>query len=185
MSVKLIRDGVILSAVVLGGFWMFTHRPAVYAFLGVEPADFVKTNNPAEPTPQKAQEINPGTLSGSAYAIKKSSDGQYWAVAQVNRSNVKFLVDTGASVIALTPGDAKRIGVPMQSLNYTSPVNTAGGKIMAAPTTISKVSLGNIRVKNVRAVVIPEGLSHSLLGMSFLGELQRVEAHKNVMILRQ
>ena len=60
-----------------------------------------------------ADHIKPSAMvvSGSATSISKSSDGHFWTEARVNSSSVKFLVDTGASVVALTPLDAQKAGV--------------------------------------------------------------------------
>jgi aspartyl protease family protein len=124
-------------------------------------------------------------ISGSAASIRKANDGQYWTEARVNSTSIRFLVDTGASVVALTPLDAQKAGIRPKQLKYNAPVNTAAGQIMAAPIMLDVISVGNVTVRDVRGVVIPDGLPHSLLGMSYLGELQRVEATKTALILRQ
>lgn len=187
MSSKLIRDAVLVSAIFVGGFFALTQREAIYEFIGVHPSDIAeaRANRLGETTAQAPTKTAAIVVNGSATSISKSPDGHFWTEAMVNSGSIRFLVDTGASVLALTPLDAQLAGVNLQSLKYTSPINTASGKVMAAPVTLSIVSVGNVSVRNVRAVVISKGLPHSLLGMSYLGELQSVEATRGMLILRQ
>ncbi|PHQ67310.1 MAG: TIGR02281 family clan AA aspartic protease [Robiginitomaculum sp.] len=196
MSSKLIRDAVFMTVIFACGFFALTQREVIYGLIGIHPSDIAQARanrlgKTSEPTPinAKAMVITSGSAtsitSGSATSISKSMDGHFWVEAQVNASSIRFLVDTGASVVALTPLDAQLSGINLQTLKYTSTVNTASGQVMAAPVKLSIVSVGNVSVRDVRAVVINKGLPHSLLGMSYLGELQTVEVSKGSMILRQ
>jgi len=187
MSSKLIRDAVLVSAIIAGGVLALTQREAIYEFVGIHPSDIAqaRADRLGETTEQVPDETAAIVVSGSATSISKSRDGHFWTEARVNAGSIKFLVDTGASVVALTPLDAQLAGINLQTLKYTSPINTAAGQVMAAPVTLSVVSVGNVNVRNVRAVVISKGLPNSLLGMSYLGELQTVEASRGMLILRQ
>jgi aspartyl protease family protein len=120
----------------------------------------------------------------TAAEVTKSSDGHYWAEAQVNGQAVKFLVDTGATAVALTEEDAQRLGLDTMALKYRYQVTTASGQIRAAPVKLASVSVAGARVTNVDALVIEKGLSTSLLGMSYLGRLSRFEATPRALILR-
>ena len=124
-------------------------------------------------------------LSGVAVSIPKSKrDGQYWTTGQVNSGMVNFLIDTGASIVALTPEDARRAWIRLEDLTYDFPISTAAGQNVAARVTLKNISIGPITLRNVDAIVVPEGLSTSLLGMTFLGKLQKVEATPYELILR-
>ena len=80
------------------------------------------------------------------------------------------MVDTGATMVALSYEDAERAGVYVRPADFTMRVNTANGIARAAPVTLDEISLGDITVRNVRAAVSEPGrLQGSLLGMSFLG----------------
>lgn len=175
-----------MCTAVFGGFYGFTHREKIYDIVGIHPKDFVRGSEQLAngKEPEKIDALTT-TINGYSASISKAADGQFWTQAKVNTTVIKFLVDTGASVVALTPMDARRAGFQPHDLHYTAPVNTAAGKVMGAPIHLSKVSVGNVSVRNVRAIVIPEGLSHSLLGMSYLGKLQKVEATKKTLILRK
>lgn len=137
-----------------------------------------------EAKPQVQIMTQPTIHSSSAVSIRKSPDGHFWTDGRANSATVKFLIDTGASVVALTPEDARRAGHNPRNMTFDVPVNTANGQIFAARVTLDSLTIGAVTVRNVEALVIPKGLSVSLLGMSFLGRLQKVEATQSMMILR-
>lgn len=117
-------------------------------------------------------------------AVLKGADGHFWAEGQVNGEPVRFLVDTGATAVALTPADAERLGFRPQDLDYSYRVTTAGGRSRAAAVTLSSVSVGGARLDDVGALVIEKGLDTSLLGMSYLGRLARFEATREALFLQ-
>lgn len=117
-------------------------------------------------------------------AIAKASDGHYWAEGEVNGQPVRFLVDTGATAVALTPADAARLGFKTQDLRYDYRVVTAGGQTRAAAVKLDSVSVAGARLEDVDAVVIEKGLDVSLLGMSYLGRLARFEATRSALVLQ-
>ncbi len=121
---------------------------------------------------------------GDPSSIAKSQDGHYWAEADVNGRRVRFLVDTGATTVALTKEDALRLGFEPGALDYRYEVSTANGKARAAKVQLASVSVAGARVSDVEALVIENGLPSSLLGMTYLGRLSRFEATRNALILR-
>lgn len=112
-------------------------------------------------------------------AVAKGPDGHFWADADVNGQPVRFLVDTGATAVALTPRDAARLGLKTADLKYGYNVTTAGGSSHAAAVTLASVSINGARLENVQALVVSDGLDVSLLGMSYLGRLTRFEATRD------
>ena len=114
-------------------------------------------------------------------AVAKDADGHFWADAQVDGKTVRFLVDTGATAMALTPEDAKRLGFKPAELKYGHNVTTAGGGAHAAAVTLTSISVNGAKVENVQALVVAEGLDVSLLGMSYLGRLTRFEATRSTL----
>jgi aspartyl protease family protein len=119
----------------------------------------------------------------SAASITKAADGHFWAQASINGHAVRLLVDTGASAVALTGDDARRLGFDPATLNYGYAVQTANGVAHAARVTLPSVSVAGARVDNVEAFVIDHGLESSLLGMTYLGRLSRFEATPSALIL--
>jgi aspartyl protease family protein len=134
----------------------------------------------AQVTPASAL---PPAVGGDAQ-VTKAADGHYWAQAQVNGVDVRFLVDTGASAVALTPDDARKLGFVPENLGYTYQVTTANGVARAARIKLDDVSVAGAEVRDVDAYVIENGLSTSLLGMSYLGRLSRFEATPTELVLR-
>jgi len=116
-------------------------------------------------------------------AIPKARDGHFWANAVVNSKAVRLLVDTGATVIVLTPADAQRLGYAPATLTYDQKVVTANGETVAALVNLPSVGVGQSTVRNVDALVVKHGLTTSLLGMSYLGRLSRFEATPSSLIL--
>jgi aspartyl protease family protein len=86
--------------------------------------------------------------------------------------------------VALTAADAERLGVDVHNLSYDQPVNTANGVSHAARVKLDYVSVAGARVGEVPAMVVKDGLTTSLLGMSYLGRLSRFEATPSALILR-
>ena len=119
-----------------------------------------------------------------AAQVSKSADGHYWAEAEMDGRWVHCMIDTGASYVALTRTDAQRLGIDLQALTYDVPVTTANGTAHAARVQLSYVSVAGARVEQVSAMVVNDGLSTSLLGMSYLGRLSRFEATPTALILR-
>lgn len=116
-------------------------------------------------------------------AIPKSADGHFWLEAEVNQKAVRFLVDTGATTVALTANDAARLGYDINTLKYDRRVITASGETRAAMVSLPQIVIGQSTVRHVDALIIPEGLDTSLLGMSYLGRLERIEATRSSLIL--
>jgi len=117
-------------------------------------------------------------------AISADRNGQFTASALVNGVHVEMLADTGATLVVLTAEDAERIGIDLAWLNFDTPVQTANGVAMTAKTILDEVSVGGIPVRDVDAIVTRAGLlTHSLLGMSYLGALHRFEIKGDQLVL--
>jgi aspartyl protease family protein len=94
--------------------------------------------------------------------------------AAVNGAPTRLLVDTGASLVTLTPKDARAAGIDPHALVFSRQVSTANGAVRMAPVTLREIRLGQLSIYDVPAAVL-EKLNVSLLGMSFLGRLQSYE----------
>jgi aspartyl protease family protein len=117
-------------------------------------------------------------------AVMKADDGHYWAEGDVNGARVRFLVDTGATAVALTPADAERLGFDLKKLHYGYNVVTAGGRARAAAVKLAFVNVAGARLDGVDALIIEKGLDASLLGMSYLGRLSSFQATREALFLR-
>jgi aspartyl protease family protein len=94
--------------------------------------------------------------------------------AAVNGAPVRMLVDTGASLVTLTPADARASGIAFGELVFNHRVSTANGSARMAPVTLREIRIGQLSIYDVPAAVL-ENLNISLLGMSFLSRLQSYE----------
>ena len=112
--------------------------------------------------------------------------GHYRTALEVNGRRIDAMVDTGATMVALSHEDARRAGIMLGRKDYTHRVRTANGIAKVAPVTLTRVRLGDIIVRNVRGVVSePGAMKGTLLGMSFLSRLSRFEIRSGRLILQE
>ncbi|MEM8615430.1 MAG: TIGR02281 family clan AA aspartic protease [Pseudomonadota bacterium] len=127
----------------------------------------------------------PGETRRSA-SLRMREDGHYWARALVNRkASVDFMVDTGASIVALNEKDARKMGFKLEELTYDATIRTAGGSTLGAYVTIDSIKINQVHIRNVDAVILRTDMDQSLLGMSFLRELYSYEFRGDRLIIRQ
>jgi len=104
--------------------------------------------------------------------VVRSSNRQYEIDGAVNGNPVRFLVDTGASMVVLSARDAERVGINVDNLRFGTPVSTANGTTRAARITVDNISIGTIARQGLPVMVAqPGNLKHSLLGMNFIETL--------------
>jgi len=130
-------------------------------------------------------DTKPQVTFANAAIIDREPDGHYWTRADVDGTAVKFMVDTGASTVAITFRDAQRIGLNPEELDFKWEIRTAGGIVYGAAVTLDRIRIGQVEVENVEGMVLREGLDQSLLGMTFLGELYSYEFRKSQLLIRQ
>lgn len=128
----------------------------------------------------------PIALSAQTAVLTRERGGHFTTLVTINQQNVRMLVDTGSSDVALPFEDAERLGVPVERLTFSRPVMTANGQAMVAPVTLPEVQVGPITLQDVRASVAEPGrLGSALLGMSFLGQLSEVSIRGEKLILKE
>jgi aspartyl protease family protein len=121
------------------------------------------------------QQAVPNPPDGESARFLADRDGHFRIDAMVDGRPIRFLVDTGASIVVLNREDARRVGFDPDTLAFTQSAATANGKIKAAPIVIPEIIVGPIRLTNVVGAVDTEDAVMSLLGMSFLSRLQGYE----------
>lgn len=143
---------------------------------------------PAEPLAApalQAEPVSPGRSpagNGAAgHALTRSPDGHFYVEAQVNGARIRFIVDTGASMVALTADDAQRAGIALPSERARA--MGASGEVEVIPVTIDRIAVGPLEARNVRGAVA-EQLPVSLLGQTFLSQVGSVEIRGDAMVLR-
>lgn len=168
-----IQSAIVMGAATLsslGVAWWLTHQEPRTAEAAVMIAP--------------AHAASPHTAASRPAQIARAADGHYWAEADIDGRAVRVLVDTGASVVALTRQDALRLGLHVAASDFTQTVQTASGPVKAAPVELDHVAVSGARVDKVRALIVEKGLPHSLLGMSYLGRLSAFEARPSGLTLR-
>lgn len=127
----------------------------------------------------------PVRLNGQARAFRDNR-GHFNFKARLNGRNVKVLVDTGASSVAINRSTARRIGIRLKPTDFKYTANTANGQTKFARATIKEIRIDGVMVRNVKAAVLDDrSLSDTLLGMSFLGKLSSFEIKGRTLTLRQ
>jgi aspartyl protease family protein len=118
--------------------------------------------------------------------IQPDREGHFRVEARVDGRRLGFMIDTGASLIALTARDAARLSIRPTRSEFTATVKTANGEIRGAPASLDSVEINGIMVRDVPALVLPdEALSENLLGLSFLSRLRRFEYAHGRLVLEQ
>ena len=145
-----------------------------------KPADVAKASTAKTEIPPPAP-----VSSSRSVTLSRGSNGHFHTEASIDGRRIEFMVDTGASTIALRERDAARLGIFPAARDYKHSVSTANGVVRAAFTELSRVDVGGVTVRNVAALILPdEALGQNLLGMTFLSKL-RWEQKNGKLILEQ
>ena len=174
MDLKLPLAGVLLCGAAVG-LMLPAGSPAEG---GAAPA----SDGAPEPATLALAQVNPAA-SGDAVTLQREHDGHFYADISVDGQDYRMLVDTGASVVALTGADAEAMGLTWHESDVRPVAQGASGAVYGVNTVIDHMALGGLEASNVPALIIPEGLAVSLLGQSFLGTVGRVEMHGDAMVL--
>lgn len=123
-------------------------------------------------------------VSGSETRVPLARDGHFWIRATVNGVPHRFLVDTGATLTAISPDIAEAAGLEPQPLRQPILLRTANGTVRAQLVTIGELQLGNVVARELDAVVAPGMEGTSVLGMNFLSRLAswRVEGRTLILV---
>ena len=115
--------------------------------------------------------------------LKTASDGHFYVTLSINNTPINFLIDTGATAMILSKKDGEKLGLNVDKLNFWQLAQTANGEILISPVVFDKVSLGFKNFSNFKAFISQKDIGKSLLGMSFLSRLKKLELGKNIMII--
>ena len=163
-----------IAALVIAGV-----MPRVMSHVGNDQAIEAKPAKRGEGAPQQASNYRTATL-------QSDRSGHFQVEGSVDGRRIDFLVDTGATVVALRERDAGRLGIFPKARDYTVSTSTANGIVKVAPVRLSSLEVKGIRIYDVNAVVIPdESLSTNLLGMSFLSRVRRFEMANGRLVMEQ
>lgn len=115
--------------------------------------------------------------------ISRNNDGHFYLDTMVNDVKIKFMIDTGASNVALTTRDAEKLNIDLSKLKYSKTYSTANGLSNAASLQLSSIKIGDAIFPNVEAHVGTGGLDISLMGMSVLERFKGFRIDRDMLIL--
>jgi aspartyl protease family protein len=118
--------------------------------------------------------------------VARGRDGHFGVDGVIGGRRVPFLVDTGATIVALTAEDAARLAITPSMYGRPARMQTANGVVMAKRVRLASIQIGPLEVQDIEAVVMPKGrLAKSLLGMTFLSRLRRYEFRSGQLVMEQ
>ena len=152
--------------------------------LDEEAADSAPVMTLRDVTPA-ARELGGAAAAGpvSELVLQAGAHGHFIVEASVNGEPLRFMVDTGASSIFLTPDDAARLGWPPQRLTFSERYGTAAGEVRAAPVRLRSLRIGQLELYDLPASVGEDPGSISLLGMTFLQRLEGYQVRGDTLTL--
>ena len=180
MNIKLALVAVLIAGSVIGA--------VLPDIVGNEPtlpgANAALASPPPETTTVMALTAT-GQAAGwnDSLTLERSRDGHFYADVSVDGQTARMLIDTGASVIALTGDDATAMGLSWDDSEVAVVAQGANGPVRGVRMVLPLVELGDFSAQDVAAVIIPEGLQVSLLGQSFLAKIGVVEIAGDAMVL--
>ncbi|QNO29773.1 TIGR02281 family clan AA aspartic protease [Sphingopyxis sp. OPL5] len=121
---------------------------------------------------------------GGEVRLGRAEDSHFYADANIDGTNIRMMVDSGASVVALTRRDAEAIGINVDDLPIAGTAHTAGGEVPMRRLILDSVDVDGIEVRRVEAAVIDADMGISLLGQSYLSKLDAVNVEGDTMTLR-
>ncbi|RXZ66655.1 TIGR02281 family clan AA aspartic protease [Pelagerythrobacter rhizovicinus] len=122
-------------------------------------------------------------VEGGETRIPLAPDGHFWLRAEVNGEPVAFMVDTGATLTAVSAQVADRVDLEPRTGGIPVRLNTANGTISAEITTIDDLRFGNVAARGLDAVIAPNLGETSVIGMNLLSRLQSWRVEDNTLIL--
>jgi aspartyl protease family protein len=141
------------------------------------------TGASSAPAPERLAVARSERWHADEVVLRRGDSGHFFAEVSTGSGKVMMLVDTGATVVALTGNDAAMMGVDWRQDQVRAVARGASGDVYGVPVTLDRIDVGGIEARHVQAVVVPEGLDISLLGQSFLSKVNRVEVTGDEMVL--
>ena len=134
--------------------------------------------------PPSVPDVEQVVAYGEEVVIRPGPSGHFIADVDVNGHEMRFLVDTGASIVMLTPDDAELLGFDLYDDDYSQVFQTPNGVLRGAPVVLDDVQIGPIALSDVQATVAESPSAISLLGLSFLRRLDGYEVRDGELVLR-
>lgn len=125
-----------------------------------------------------------GSTRGTRIVMPVGSGGHFFASGSINGNAASFLVDTGATSVAMGVSDAARLGIDYKN-GQPGRTSTANGIVMTWRVKLASVRIGDVEIHDVDATVLPADMPHMLLGNSFLSRFQMVRTNDQLVLERR
>ncbi|HYD23170.1 MAG TPA: TIGR02281 family clan AA aspartic protease [Croceibacterium sp.] len=122
-------------------------------------------------------------VEGAETRVRRAPDGHYWLRAEINGHPANFLVDTGATLTAVSSETAAAAGLEPREAGLPVRMQTANGAVAAELTTIGELRFGNVAARGLDAIIAPGLGPTNVIGMNFLSRLESVRLEGDTMIL--
>jgi aspartyl protease family protein len=122
-------------------------------------------------------------VEGGETRVKRAPDGHYWLRAEINGTPANFLVDTGATLTAVSTETAEAVGLEPRGGGLPIRMQTANGPVEADLTTIDELRFGNVAARGLDAIIAPGLGPTNVIGMNLLSRLESVRLEGETMIL--
>lgn len=124
-----------------------------------------------------------GSPQGETVRLAMSPDGHFWTEARINGQPIRLLVDSGASITAISAATATRIGIDIDSFSPPMELTTANGTVQAQRATVDTLRIGAVEARDLPVVVSGAFGDTNVVGMNFLTKLKSWRVEGTTMIL--
>lgn len=160
------------------GTGIVSNQPAASSS-GAEDVKLIQRDEITQEKPAAANALTPK----DAVVLEREGDGHFYAEVKVNNMPIRMVVDTGASIIALSRDDARKAGLAVSAGMFEVVGSGASGDVHGESAKLDSVTLGHETSTEVPAIILDTG-QQSLLGQSFLQQFESVEIKGDTMVLR-
>lgn len=123
---------------------------------------------------------------GRKVLLQPDARGHFLAAFRINGRPADGMIDTGATLVALTASTARRAGIALSPADFRAEVDTANGRTRAAVVRLDRLEIGKIALEGVEAMVLDDkALGTNLIGMSFLKRLGKYQVENGALLLVQ
>lgn len=123
------------------------------------------------------------SVAGGETRVPLAPDGHYWVRAQINGTPANFLIDTGATISAVSPAIARRAGLEPRRGGIPVTINTANGTVTAEIASADTIAFGNVAASGIDVVIAPGLGQTNIIGMNLLSRLEGWRVEKGTLVL--
>jgi aspartyl protease family protein len=171
------------GGIFLGFATLYAHRAEFFAM--IDKATLGEATHKSEVATPVTVIPPPASGSTAIIRIPVAADGHYWVDGQINGFGAHFLIDSGATITALSQGLAKQAGLNIDATAPGVSMRTANGSIMAQRSNVPRLSVGPIQMNDLGVVVSESFGDTNILGMNFLSQLKRWRVENGEMLLEK